>query len=71
MLNFFCFLLPYQINFNCFFGKFIWVNMQIRILIKVLVPIVKYGKTQNLSGIYSIFTPVFKILFRTVWTGFH
>ena len=37
ILNFFSFLLPYQINFNCFFGKFIWVYTQIRTLIKVLV----------------------------------
>ena len=34
-LNFFCFLLPYQINLIAFF-LIIWVNMQIPILIKVL-----------------------------------
>ena len=36
ILNVFCFLLPYQINYNCFFGKFIWVNTQICTLIKVM-----------------------------------
>ena len=36
ILKFFCFLLPYQINHNCFLKKIFWVNTEIRVLIKLL-----------------------------------
>ena len=36
--NFSCVLLRYQINFNCVFSYFSWVNTQIRLLIKILLP---------------------------------
>ena len=47
ILNFFCFLLPYQINFNCFFFNLFG---QICILIKVLLLVSSHGLLINFAN---------------------
>ena len=68
VLNFFCFLLLYQINFNCFFGKFIWVKMLIRILIKVLPAAGNIYRLRPIKIYFLISQPKHKlwVLKRTV-----